>query len=64
MIKACNGCREMKKVLIAVPAKSILVIELLFAFLHIKLITIIPLNIAPIKEANITFVVFIVIPTA
>ena len=45
----------MKNVLIAVPAKRIFAIELLFAFFDINPKTITPVNNAPIKEAIITF---------
>ena len=54
----------MKNVLIAVPAKSILVIELLLAFFDINPKTIIPDKNAPIKDAIITFFVVITIPVA
>ena len=56
--------KEMKNVLIAVPAKSIFAIELLFAFFDINPKTIIPVINAPIKEAIITFRVVIPIPAA
>ena len=49
---------------IAVPAKSIFAIELLFAFFDINPKTIIPVINAPIKEAIITFRVVIPIPAA
>ena len=48
----------------AVPAKSIFAIELLFAFFDIKAKTIRPVISAPIKDAIITFLVLIVIPSA
>ena len=54
----------MKNVLIAVPAKSIFAIELLFAFFDINISTIIPVINAPIKDAIITFFVFTAIPAA
>ena len=56
--------KEIKNVLIAVPAKRIFAIELLFAFLDINPKTIIPVINAPINEAIITFFVFIAIPVA
>ncbi|MPM69855.1 hypothetical protein SDC9_116803 [bioreactor metagenome] len=54
----------MKNVLIAVPAKSIFAMELLFAFLDINPKTINPVISAPIKDAIITFLIFTDIPAA
>ena len=48
----------------AVPAKRIFAMELLFAFLDIKPKTISPVISAPINEAIITFFVVIPIPAA
>ena len=56
--------KDTKNVLMAVPAKSIFAMELLFAFLDIKPKTISPVISAPINEAIITFFVVIPIPAA
>ena len=56
--------KDTKNVLMAVPAKRIFAMELLFAFLDIKPKTIRPVISAPINEAIITFFVVIPIPAA